>query len=247
MKFCPTCGKELQYDAAEICPGCGCRVMTVQRGGGIGSDRIIVIILAAIFIILCIIAIGLHGVPQSTPAPAAVTFVASNPSALHSDNSLSVEWNSMDDWKEWKHSSTWSGPETGPCTEYGPKIVSGHGEYGADVHLQSGTMESSILRTFADPSGTGWNTLTLVGRLSPSDGPAGRWMKIEVNNNVVFDADATQFPPGNGIVFTIPVHFTQSKTVSVKISHGQTNINGGSPGVIDYHSLRLSTEKSVGM
>jgi TM2 domain-containing membrane protein YozV len=26
VKFCPTCGKQLQYDDAEICPNCGVRI-----------------------------------------------------------------------------------------------------------------------------------------------------------------------------------------------------------------------------
>lgn len=250
MKYCPTCGKELQYDAAEICPGCGCRIPETPRGKGTGPDRVVVIILAAIFVVLCIIAVSFL-VPQYAPAHTSIGNTTANPSGSHQDNSLSVGWNSMDDWAQWEHASTWSGTETAPCTVYGPLILKGYddygayAEYGSDVHLLAGSTESSVQRTFTDPTGEGWNTLTFVGRLSASDVPSGRWIRIGVNGKNVFDADATQVPPGDGIVFALPVHFTPATTVTVKISNGQNPAWGGSPFFMDYYSMRLSSENNV--
>jgi len=245
MKYCPTCGKELQYDAAEICPGCGCRVKESQKGGAIGVDKIIAFFLAAIFVVLCIIAISMVVGSPNSSADVSVIHSSPVPVSLKHDNSLSVAWGTMDDWSDWEHTASWAGEPSGPCTEFGPKIVDSHGEYGTNVSLSAGSTESSIWRTFNDPAGNGWNTLTLVGKLSASDVPTGRWMKIEVNNNVVFSADATQIPPGNGIVFIIPVHFTPSKNVKVKISNGQKPAWGGVPFKMDFYALRLSFENNA--
>jgi len=247
MKYCPTCGKEVQYDAAEICPNCGCRLPEMPQQKRNGPDRVIVLALAAILIILCLVAIGIF-LPQYLPAQHSIAGTLSNPGVSLQDNSLSVGWNSMADWAKWEISSNWSGTETAHCSVYGPSILKGYdgygayGEYGSVVHLQAGSTESSIQRTFTDPAGKGWNTLTLVGSLSASDVHSGRWLKIEVNDNVVFDADATRVPPGDGVVFAIPVHFTPATTVKVKISNGQKPAWGGSPFFMDYYSLRLSSE-----
>ncbi|MCK9579990.1 MAG: hypothetical protein M0Q92_06005 [Methanoregula sp.] len=237
----------MQYDNAEICPGCGCRINEPQKTGGvIGIDKIIAFFLIAIFIILCIIAFSFLNL---TPEPAMEgTFTpAQSPKAMiPHDNSLSVIWNTMDDWRAWEHVASWSGKTVGSCTENGPWIVEGHGEYGTEVNLLAGSTESSIWRTFSDPSGKGWNTLTLVGLLSGSDVPAGRWMKIEINDNLVYEADATGQPPGNNNVFSIPVHFPQSPVVKVKISNGQKPM-WGQIIRMEYYSLRLSNENYAGM
>ncbi len=124
------------------------------------------------------------------------------------------------------------------------RIIAGHGEYGADVNLLAGSTESSVWRTFTDHSGDGWNTLTLAGKLSASDVSYGRWLKIEVNDRDVFQGDATQVPPGNGEVFVIPVHFPQAKTLTVKISNGQTPA-WGPFFTMEYYSLRLSRENGI--
>jgi hypothetical protein len=142
------------------------------------------------------------------------------------------------------HAGSWAGTSTGPCSEFGPRIIEGHGEFGTEVHLNKGSTESSIWRKLSDPVGDGWNTLALVGRLAPSDVPTGRWLKIEVNDNVVFSADVTHSPPGNGEVFSIPVHFPQSKNVKLKISNGQNPAWGGQPFTMEYYSMRLSLEKN---
>jgi hypothetical protein len=257
MKYCPGCGKALTYENAEICPECGCRISGFWSGNRAGFQVIAAICLVAIVILLFFIAFAIMQGNLSTarqsggasllPVTQAITTGTTN----SVDNSLTLTWRTMNDWNGWQHVATWSGSEAGNCTEYGPFIINGpdgygeYGEYGADVHLYAGSMESGISRTITDPTGEGWNTLTLVGRLSHSDVPTGRWMKIEVNGKVVFNADATQVPPGNEVVFTIPVHFAPSTTVNVNISNGQTPVWGGSPGVIDFYSLRLSSENDV--
>lgn len=248
MKFCPTCGKQLQFDNAEICPSCGCRVTGPQyRGWGIKADKFIVIILAAIFIVLSVIAVVVLQLPHSLQEEKGVNISSTVPTMNPQDSSMSIVWDSIDDWSEWGHAATWSGPVVGPCSEYGPIIVQGHGEYGADVNLNGGSTESSIWRTFSDPSGRGWNTLTLVGRLPAVDVPHGRWMKIEVNDQIVFRSDGTEVVPGNWDIFTLPIHFPQSKNVKVKISNGQQPAWGGAghPFRMDYYSMRLSLENNI--
>jgi hypothetical protein len=246
MKYCPTCGKQLQYDTAEVCPGCGCRVSGPQKTGGvIGIDKIVVFFLVAIFIILCIIAFTLLSPSPKVSGTNSILPRTTLPATILPDNSFSGVWNTMDDWSEWEHTAAWSGEMVGSCTEYGPRIAQGHGEYGSLINLRGGSAESSVWRTFSDPSGEGWNTLTLVGRLSPSDVPSGRWMKIEVNNEIVYNSDAAHTPPGNGILFTIPVNFPQSEKVKVKISNGQKPAWGGTPLILEYYSIRLSNENNA--
>jgi hypothetical protein len=245
MKFCPTCGKQLQFENAEICPACGVRIAGPQNRGL--GDRVILIFLAAIFIVLSVIAVVVLQLPPSFSGKDRIVTLTPVPATTPKDSSVSIVWDTMDDWSQWEHAATWSGQVVGPCSEYGPVIVQGHGEYGADVNLNGGSTESSIWRTFSDPFGYGWNTLTLVGRLPAVDLPGGRWMKIEVNDQVVFRSDGTRIPPGNWDVFTLPVHFPQSKTVKVKISNGQKPAWGGGnhPFRMDYYSLRLSLDNNL--
>lgn len=243
MKYCPTCGKQLQYDQAEICPGCGCRVEIQQKTSGVGTDKIVAASLIAIFVILCIIGFSvLQSAPGAFGKDAGKT-VSPTHTQVPRDTGLSVTWKSMNDWADWEHTASWSGKTVGPCTENGPRIVDGHGAYGTEVSLLAGSTESAVWRTFSDPSGDGWNTLTFVGQLSKCDTPGGRWMRIEVNDMVVFDADASEVPPGNGAVFSIPVHFPKSKNVKVKIFNGQKPAWGTTFGM-DYYSMRLSLEKT---
>ena len=243
MKYCPTCGKELQYDTAEICPACGCRVSgSRSTPGNIGVDKISAFFLIAIFIVLCIIALSLLHVTPALPDEVSLIPAPSAPDTAARDNSLSVVWNTMGDWSGWEHAASWSGDTVGPCTVAGPRIVNGHGEYGTVISLLAGSTESGVWRTFSDPSGRGWNTLTLTGRLSGIDIPKGRWLQIEVNDAIVYRADATEVPPGNGAIFSVPVHFPQSDTVKVRISNGQKPMWG--PSVyMEYYSLRMSLEK----
>jgi hypothetical protein len=146
---------------------------------------------------------------------------------------------SRDGWGGWSHEAMWSGTEVGPCSEYGPVIVDGHGEHGANINLQKGSTQSSVWKTFTDSSGTGWNTITFKGLLTDSDVPSGRWMTIEVNGQQVFGGTATQTPPGNGQVFEITRSFPQSSTVTVKISNGQ-NPAWNPRFAMHFYSLELS-------
>jgi hypothetical protein len=242
MKYCPTCGKQLQQEQAEICPSCGCRVQgSPNSGGALRPETIIAVTLIAIFVLLCIITITLVQVPGQAKDPDSAR-PGSSPQALtQPDTSRTVVWETMDDWNAWQYKSSWSGKSVGPARVEGPAIVEGHGEYGTFVNLLAGSTESGIWRTFSDTGGDGWNTLTFTGKLSRCDVPDGRWMKIEVNDRVVFSADASAVPPGNGAVFSIPVHFPPSKNVTVKISHGQKPA-WGQYFTMDYYSLRLVRE-----
>ncbi len=243
MKFCPTCGKQLQYDSAEICPGCGCRVTnSLKPVGGSGMDRIKIFFLGAIFIMLCVIIfVLLQGSPAS-PGKSTIVPESSPKVALSRDNSVTTGWETMDDWSEWERAAVWSGIMTGPCTESGPEIVNGHGEYGTSIHLNAGSSGSSIWRNFSDLSGNGWDTLTFMGQLTPTDSPSTKWVKIEVNNRTVFSSDAGKTPPGNGEVFSVTAHFPRSKNVQIKISNGQAPVWGGPPLILKYYYLKLADE-----
>ena len=126
-------------------------------------------------------------------------------SATFKPISTSTGWDwSTQGWGDWQHTATWSG---GSGSEYGPVMVNdaegNHGEYGTDVSLSAGSTQSSVSKTFTDPTGTGWNTITFKGLMTPSDVPGGRWMTITVNGIQVFGGTASQSPPGNGVPFEI--------------------------------------------
>jgi hypothetical protein len=156
--------------------------------------------------------------------------------------SSGAEWIwSRDGWGDWQHTASWSGTQVGPNSEYGPVMVNGHGEHGTNTNLLAGSTQASVWRTFSDSIGTGWNTLTFDGMLSASDVPGGRWMTIDVNGQQVFAATELNTPPGNGKPFEIAVRFPQTRTATVKISHGQ-NPAWGPRFYMEYDSLRLSLE-----
>lgn len=160
----------------------------------------------------------------------------------------STEWNwATDDWSDWQHTAIWSG---GSGSEYGPVLVNddevNHGEHGADVSLYAGSTQASVWKTFIDPSGVGWNTITFKGLMTASDVPEGRWMTIDINNNKVFGGTASQLPPGNGAPFEITQSFTQSPTVNVNITHGQSPA-WGPRFAVHYYSVKLSSEKTTTM
>ncbi len=132
-------------------------------------------------------------------------------------------WNwSIDGWGDWQHTASWSG---GSGSEYGPVMVDdsegNHGEHGTDINLNAGSTQSSVWKTFTDPSGTGWNTITFKGQMQATDTLRGRWMTIDINNDQVFGATALESPPGYNAPFEITRSFDQSSTVTVKISNGQ--------------------------
>ncbi len=85
----------------------------------------------------------------------------------------------------WSSTASWTCPN-GACAEYGPVMVDGHGEHGADVHLSAGAVIASVEHNFTDPSGVGWDGLALVARVGGSSVPSGRWMTIEVNGELVY-------------------------------------------------------------
>ncbi len=153
---------------------------------------------------------------------------------------------SRDGWGDWEHIATWSGNIVGPCSEYGPVMVNGHGEHGANVNLNSGSGSSSVWRTFTDPSGSGWNTIIFEGLMSGSDRPGGRWMTIDVNGQQVFGGTAGQTPPGNNQMFEITGSFPQSSTVTVKISNGQNPL-WGPWFYMEFHSLKLTQGTALRM
>ena len=158
----------------------------------------------------------------------------------------STEWNwATDGWGDWQHTATWSG---GSGSEYGPVMVNdgegNHGEHGADVSLYAGSTQASVWKTFTDPSGVGWNTITFKGLMTASDVPNGRWMIIDINNNQVFGGTASQIPPGNGVPFEIKQSFTQSPTATVKITNGQSPA-WGPRFAMHYYSVKLSRESTT--
>ena len=134
-----------------------------------------------------------------------------------------MDWNwSTQGWSNWQSCWSVSGTEVGPNSELGPEMVDGVGVFGTNTNLLAGSTQSSVWNTFTDPSGIGWNTLTLNGTLAPSDVPGGRWMTIAVNGQQVFGATEDQTPPGStGQPFSITVPISQTSSALVNISQGQ--------------------------
>ena len=160
---------------------------------------------------------------------------------------FSTDWVwSRDGWGDWQHTFSYSGTEVGPNTEYGPVMVDDYGEHGTNTNLLAGSTQSSVWRTFTDTSGgSGWNTITFVGAIAPSDVPDGRWMTIDVNGQQVFGATEVQTPPGStGQPFTIKASFTPSSPALVKISQGQ-NPAWGPWFRMKFYSVKLSNEKTL--
>jgi len=153
---------------------------------------------------------------------------------------------SRDGWGDWEHTATWDGNIVGPCSEYGPVMVNGHGEHGTDINLNYGSVSSSVQQTFTDTSGSGWNTITFEGLMSSTDVPGGRWMTIDVNGQQVFGGTASQTPPGNHQIFEITRSFPQSSIVTVKISNGQ-NPAWGPRFYMEFHSLKLAQGTALRM
>lgn len=159
--------------------------------------------------------------------------------------SPSIGWNwATDGWGDWQHTYSYSGTEVGYNGEYGPVMVDNHGEHGTESNLLAGSTQSSVWKTFTDPSGTGWNTVEFSGLLSGSDVPGGRWMTMDINDNQVFGGTASDTPPGNGVPFTITRTFPQSSSVTVKIASGQ-NPAWGPRFLMQFYSVKLSNSKSL--
>jgi hypothetical protein len=52
VKFCPTCGKPLQFENAEICPDCGVRIISPTTIKKQDSGRSVIVLIAAGIVIL---------------------------------------------------------------------------------------------------------------------------------------------------------------------------------------------------
>jgi hypothetical protein len=157
---------------------------------------------------------------------------------------LMWDW-SVDGWTGWTTTASCTGdlkPPTGSCLEYGPVIVSDHGEHGSSVTFDRVTTVSSVSKTFTNTSGPGWSTITFTGLLSNTGLPQKRWMAIDVNGASVFSKTyADQTPPGNGQPFAITRSFTPVNTVTVTISSGQelTYLGDTTLYTMQYKSLTL--------
>ena len=154
-------------------------------------------------------------------------------------------WNwSADGWTGWARTASWTQP-AGSCSEYGPVIVGDHGEHGADVHLLAGAVIGTVEHEFTDPSGVGWDGLTLVARVPGTDIPQGRWMTIEVNDEVVYaESGFSGSDPENFLPKEFHADFPQTGTVRVKVSHGQ-NPAWGTHFSMEYYSLELHPPSSA--
>ncbi len=112
--------------------------------------------------------------------------------------------------------------DMGYSTPYGPVIVNNsveglHGEYGLDLPYH-GWGYTDVMKTFTDPTNTGWNTITLCGSLPPVSDPDDTYFYIFVNNVTAFGSYTTRIPPGNdGEPFIVTAHFPQSSTAYVQI------------------------------
>ena len=154
-------------------------------------------------------------------------------------------WNwSTDGWTGWAHKASWT-KASGSCSEYGPVIVGDHGEHGADVHLAAGAVIATVEHEFTDPSGIGWDGLTLVARVPGTDVSPGRWMTIEVNGEVVYAKSGfSSSDPANLVPKEFHADFPPSGTVWVKVSHGQ-NPAWDTRFAMEYYSLELHPPSSA--
>ncbi|HXX54849.1 MAG TPA: hypothetical protein VEI81_01995 [Methanoregula sp.] len=152
-------------------------------------------------------------------------------------------------WGDWQPSWSITGPQVGPNSAYGPQIESNaaegtYGIYGTNNNLLAGSTQSSITKTFTDPSGSGWNTITFDGLMTATDVLGGRWMTITVNGNQVFGGTAQQMPPGNNVPFEIKRSFPLSSTAIVTIANGQNPAWGPFFGM-HYYKVAFSRENSM--
>ena len=185
---------------------------------------------------------GQQTMSQSIPATLSDHTISAT---FKSVSAPSTDWIwSRDGWGDWQHSWSTSGTQVGPNSEYGPVMVGDHGEHGTNTNLLAGSTQSSVWKTFTDPSGNGWNTVEFNGVMTSSDVPYGRWMTMDINSQQVFGGTAVSNPPGNGVPFTVKKTFPQSSTVTVRISNGQ-NPAWGPRFAMSYYSVKLSNENTL--
>jgi uncharacterized membrane protein YjgN (DUF898 family) len=119
-KFCPTCGKQLPFEEAEVCPGCGVRIkappVKKSSASSLNKGLLIIAILGVIFVVVLIVAaviaafvFGMAGNIQKTKVVSAtaysqgsniiITYLGGQDSALVSKlhygiGSMDYVWNS---------------------------------------------------------------------------------------------------------------------------------------------------------
>ena len=256
-KYCSRCGSTLaepiKKPSTNSLPQVNDEGQFPKKNSGcqwIAKGIFYYIVISGVIVVGLIIIVGIWSIVapnefSKTTSPTPIPTIMATPvAAMTVDQYSNVEWIwSRDQWGDWQHKASWSGSESGPNSEYGPVIVDDHGEHGTVTNLGGGSTESSVWRTFTDPSGIGWNTLEFTGALTATDMLNGRWMTIDVNDQQIFRGTAAQNPPGNNIKFTIKRSFPQSSSVKVKISNGQT------PAwrplfAMKYYSIKLSRPTS---
>ena len=156
---------------------------------------------------------------------------------------LEWKWSDETGWDGWQYGYSCSdtGTKPGSCSEHGPVIVNGHGEYGSIVTFDRVPTRSYVSKTFTAPGSTRWSSVTFTGTLSPSSVPRLRWLSIDANGVNVFNADAAKNPPGNGQPFTITRSFSPANSVTIQISAGQDlTIRDSTQYILRFDSLTLS-------
>lgn len=165
-------------------------------------------------------------------------------SATFGQNALAWNW-AQSGWGDWQ---CWAETPSGLSTPYGPAMASNsaeglHGEYGLDILSNPGYGYTHATKTFTDPTGGGWDTITFNGALTPVSYPSDTRFTIFVNSVCVFDGWASDTPPGNdGQPFSVTATFAQSPIVEVEI-YLDADYNPIERVALHYDSLSLSRQQ----
>lgn len=95
-KFCPTCGKQLPFEEAEVCPGCGVRIRVppVKKTSdhSLNKGLLIIAILCVLFVVVLIVAAVIaafvFGMAGSSTAPVQTTEISQLPVPVYSSATL---------------------------------------------------------------------------------------------------------------------------------------------------------------